>query len=137
MKVRTSNKLTFAVSVFLLAGSQANLVQAADDTYSSQAAPSGHNPSYQNYPPPPPGGWEGVIDSIDEQMKKENVALKQQGSTQSYTQQSGATRPQQPQAAQSYRATRATTASNCTGLWCTRLRCPTTLRWKARLWPWW
>ena len=73
MKIRTSNKLTFAVSIFLLAGSQANLVQAADDTYSSQAAPPRYNPSSQNYPPPPPGGWEGVMDSIDAPSRKETI----------------------------------------------------------------
>jgi hypothetical protein len=106
MKVRTSNKLTFAVSVFLLAGSQVNQVQAADDTYSSQAAPPGYNPSYQNYPPPPPGGWEGVIDSIDGQSERGNAALEQQGTTQSSTQRSGATRPQQPRSTQGYGASR-------------------------------
>ena len=51
MKNRTNNKLTLAASVFLLAGSQANLVQAAEGPYSSQAAPPGYNPGYPYYPP--------------------------------------------------------------------------------------
>ena len=60
MKNRTNNKLILAVSVFLLAGSQSNLVQAANDPYSSQTAPPTYNPGYQNltpgYTPPPYGG---------------------------------------------------------------------------------
>jgi len=51
MKNRTNTKLTLAVSVFLLAASQTNLVQAAEDPYSSQAVPPGYNPGYQYYPP--------------------------------------------------------------------------------------
>ena len=59
MKNRTNNKLTLAASVFLLAASQSNLVQAADGPYANQAVPpgynpgynSGYNPGYQNYPP--------------------------------------------------------------------------------------
>ena len=53
MKNRTNNKLTLAASVFLLAGSQANLVQAAENPSLNQAAPPGYSPSYQSYPPPP------------------------------------------------------------------------------------
>ncbi len=104
MKIGISNKLTFAVSAFLLAGSQANLVQAADDSSTSQAAPPGHNPSSQNYPPPPPGGWEGVIDGIDKQMGKDNPALQQQRSPQSSAQPSVATQRQKPQGARGYGA---------------------------------
>ena len=46
MKNRTNTKLTLAASVFLLAGGQANLVQAAENPYSSQAAPPGYNSGY-------------------------------------------------------------------------------------------
>jgi len=99
MKIRTRNRLTLAVSAILLAGTQAGLVQAADDTYSSQAAPPRHSPGYDSYPPPPPGGWEGVIDSIEQQekMQKENAARAQ---TQTQGSQSYST--QQPQSTQSY-----------------------------------
>jgi len=56
MKNQTNNKLSLAVSVFLLAASQTNLVQAAEYPYPSQAAPPGYtppgyNPGYQYYPP--------------------------------------------------------------------------------------
>jgi len=109
MKIRTRNRLTLAASAILLAGTQAGLVQAADDTYSSQAAPPRHSPGYDSYPPPPPGGWEGVIDSIEKQekMQQENAARTQQtqstpsyGSQQSQGMQGYGT--QQPQGMQSY-----------------------------------
>ena len=109
MKIRTHNSLTLAVSAILLAGTQAGLVQAADDTYSSQAAPPRHSPGYDSYPPPPPGGWEGVIDSIEKQekMQQENAARTQPtqsapsyGSPQSQGMQGYGT--QQPQGMQSY-----------------------------------
>jgi hypothetical protein len=114
MKIRTSNRLTLAASAILLAGTQVGLVQAADDTYSSQAAPPRHTPGYDSYPPPPPGGWDGVIDSIEkqEQMQKESAAQAQQTQpTQSYgTQQSQGAQGygvqqggmQQPQGTQGY-----------------------------------
>jgi hypothetical protein len=51
MKIRTNYKLSLAATVFLMAASQSNLVQAADYPDSSQAAQPGYNPNYQNYPP--------------------------------------------------------------------------------------
>ncbi len=50
MKNRTNIKLTLAASVFLLAASQANLVQATEDPSSRQAAPPVYNPGYPYYP---------------------------------------------------------------------------------------
>ena len=60
MKNRTNIKLTLAASVFLLAGSHANLVQAAEGPYSGQAAPPGYNPGYQYYPPQNAQGYGGM-----------------------------------------------------------------------------
>ena len=61
MKNRINNKLTLAASVFLLAASQSNLVQAADAPYANQAVPpgynTGYNPGYQNYPPQSAPGY--------------------------------------------------------------------------------
>ena len=88
MKIRTSNKLTFAVSAILLVSSQATMLHAADG----------------GYPPPPPGGWDGVMNSIDKQTEKGNVARQQQGSAQRSAQQGGATPPRQPRSAQGYGA---------------------------------
>ena len=60
MKNRTNNTLSFVASVFFLAASQSNIVQAADDRYSNQPAPPMYTPGYQNltpgYNPPPYGG---------------------------------------------------------------------------------
>ena len=50
MKIRTNYKLPLATSVFLLATSQLNLVQAEGYPYSNQNAQPVYNPSYQNYP---------------------------------------------------------------------------------------
>jgi len=88
MKIRTSNKLTFAVSAILLVCSQATMLHAADG----------------GYPPPPPGGWDAVANSIDKQMEKENAARQQQGSTQRFAQQGGTTQPQRPGSTQGYGA---------------------------------
>ena len=60
MKNRTNNKLMLAASVFLLAGSQANLVQAAENPYSNQAAPPVYNPGYQYYPPQSAQSYGGM-----------------------------------------------------------------------------
>jgi hypothetical protein len=90
MKIRASNKLTFAISIFLLAVSQSNMVHAADG----------------DYPPPPPGGWDAVTDSIDKQMEKESAAPQQQGSTQRSAQQRDTPWPQQPGSTQGYGAPR-------------------------------
>ena len=62
MKKRTNNKLILAVSVFLLAGSQSNLVQAENDPYSNQAAQPRYNPGYQNYPPQSAQGSGSIAD---------------------------------------------------------------------------
>ena len=67
MRSRKNNKSIFVVSVFLLAASQSNLVQAADGSYANQAAPpgynpgynTGYNPGYQNYPPQNAPGYAG------------------------------------------------------------------------------
>ncbi len=50
MKIRTNYKLPLAASVFLLATSQLNLVQAEGYPYSNQNAQPVYNPGYQNYP---------------------------------------------------------------------------------------
>ena len=75
MKSRTLNKLTLAVSAILLASSQAAMVHAADGDYSGIAAPPKHTPSTGSYPPPPPGGWDGVVDSIDKQIENDKKEL--------------------------------------------------------------
>ena len=98
MKIRTNNTLTVAISALLLAGGPLSQLQAADDTYSGQAAPPKFTPSYESYPPPPPGGWDGVIDSIDKQAL-ETRTREQSLSSQSATQ-SGSV--QQPPATQGY-----------------------------------
>ena len=74
MKLPRKITLKVAVSALLLAGGHATQTQAADDAYSSQAAPPRFTPGVENYPPPPPGGWQGVIDSID---KQESVTREQ------------------------------------------------------------
>jgi hypothetical protein len=57
MKNRTNIKLSLTVSVFLLAASQANLAQAAENPSSSQPAPPVYNPGYQYYPPQSAQGY--------------------------------------------------------------------------------
>jgi len=75
MKRRTLNKLTLAVSAILLVGSQATMVHAADGDYSGIAAPQKYTPSTGSYPPPPPGGWDGVVNSIDKQIENDKKEL--------------------------------------------------------------
>ena len=75
MKIRTLNRLTLAVSAILLAGSQASMVNAADDDYSGIAAPPKYTPSTESYPAPPPGGWDGVVDSIDKDIENDKKEL--------------------------------------------------------------
>ncbi len=97
MKIRASNKLIIAVSAILLVSSQSTMLLAADGKESGSAPVE-----TGSYPPPPPGGWDSVVDSLDKQMDKQNSASQQQGTTQSYAQQSGAAQPQQqPRSAQS------------------------------------
>ena len=71
MKVRNVKRLTTAISAILLAGGQVCMVQAADEDYSGIAAPPKFTPSTGSYPPPPPGGWNGVVDSIDAQVESD------------------------------------------------------------------
>lgn len=49
MSIRTNYKLTLTATVFLMAASQLNLVQAAGYPGSGQTAQPSYNPNYQNY----------------------------------------------------------------------------------------
>ena len=71
MIIRTLNQLTLAISTILLVGTQATLVHAADSDYSGIAAPPKFTPGTSSYPAPPPGGWEGVVDSIDKRIESD------------------------------------------------------------------
>ncbi len=71
MKIRNVNRLTTAISVILLAGSQVGMVQAADEDYSGIAAPPKFTPSSGSYPPPPPGGWDSVVENIDKKIESD------------------------------------------------------------------
>ena len=75
MKFQTLNKLTLAISAILLAGSQASMVHAVDGDHSGIAAPPKFTPSTGSYPLPPPGGWDGVVDSIDKQIENDKKEL--------------------------------------------------------------
>ena len=106
MKIRKNNTLTVAISALLLAGGHTSQIQAADDAYSSQAAPPKFTPGYESYPTPPPGGWEGVIDSIDKQSQQASDTQQQtQTTTQGYsTPTYGTSQMQQPQTMPGYSA---------------------------------
>ena len=79
MKTQINNKLILTVSVFLLAANQSNMVQAADESSSGQAA-SSYKPSDRDYPPPP-GGWVGAMDNIDTQKQQKDAAKVQKSTS--------------------------------------------------------